>query len=136
MTSMETRVRDRLNGSRPATRRVDLAPLLGGWLNYDATATGIARVDIGDRNGALTVRAFGANGPEPVDWGEAFGAAYSGGVGDTEAIGFTADHNTGFARVLLAAYLNKRLLVIDAYTIFTDESGRANYFQRDHFYLP
>jgi len=38
--------------------------------------------------------------------------------------------------MLLAAYLNKRLLVVDAYSTFTDGSGRANYFQRDHLYLP
>ena len=36
----------------------------------------------------------------------------------------------------LACYLNKRLLVVDAYTRFADGSGRAAYFARDHFYIP
>jgi hypothetical protein len=38
--------------------------------------------------------------------------------------------------VMLACYLNKRLLVVDAYTVFQDGSGRSPYFQRDHFYIP
>ena len=53
-----------------------------------------------------------------------------------EAVAFRADYDLGFARVMLACYLNKRLLVVDAYTVFQDGSGRSPYFQRDHFYIP
>jgi len=35
---------------------------------------------------------------------------------------------------VLAAYLNKRILVVDCYNTFKDGSGRCNYFFRDHFY--
>ena len=144
----ETRLRDRPTQATPSVAQpIDLEPLLGGWVNYDETATGIARARIDERDGDLIVRIFGAGAPdhigpsgdvEPdwIDWGEAVGAAFSLGVDDHEATGFYARYDFGFVQVLLAAYLNKRLLVLDAYTTFADGSGRSAYFQRDHLYLP
>lgn len=135
--AMMTRVRDRLPaGGERTLPRIDLRPLLGGWVNYNESATGINRVYIDDWESTPTVRVFGASRPAPIDWGEVAGAAFADGVGGREAVGFSAGYDLTFAQVLLAGYLNKRLLVLDAYTVFTDHSGRANYFQRDHFYLP
>jgi len=135
--AMMTRVRDQLPaaGTRAALS-IDLRPLMGGWVNYNENSTGINRVYIDDWEGTPTLRVFGASRPAPIDWGEVAGAAFADGVGGREAVGFTATYDLDFAQVLLAGYLNKRLLVLDAYSMFTDGSGRANYFQRDHFYLP
>lgn len=134
---MLTRARDRSDtvGIGPAPA-IDLEPLLGGWVNYNTRSTGIIRLEMSDRGGAPTVRVFGAGLSAPIDWGEVACAMFANGVDRHEAVGFTASYELGFAHVLLAGYLNKRLLVVDAYSIFTDGSGRANYFQRDHFYLP
>ena len=135
--AMMTRVRDRVPaGGIRMVLPIDLRPLLGGWVNYDETSTGINRVYIDDWEGTPTVRVFGASRPAPIDWGEVAGAAFADGVGGHEAVGFTASYDLEFAQVLLAGYLNKRLLVVDAYSTFNDGSGRASYFQRDHFYLP
>jgi hypothetical protein len=117
-------------------RPVDPLPLCGEWLNYDIHATGIHRMEIDEWEGTPVVRAFGACPTGPIDWGEVPGAAFAGGVDDHEAVAFTACFDLRFAHLLLAGYLNKRLLVVDAYTTFADGSGRANYFQRDHFYCP
>jgi hypothetical protein len=134
---MLTRVRDRLpDGGIRVVRPIDLRPLLGGWVNYNENSTGIDRVYIDDWEGTPTVRVFGACRPASLDWGEVAGAAFADGVEGHHAVGLTASYDLDFAQVLLAAYLNKRLLVVDAYSMFTDGSGRANYFQRDHFYLP
>ena len=145
---MVSRTRDRppaglADGSAAAGYRpVDVGPLLGVWFNYDDTSPGIARIAIGDWEGVPTVRVTGA-GPSapagrsaPVDWGEVAGAAFADGVATVAAVGFTATYHLDFVTVLLAGYLNKRLLVVDAYSTFTDGSGRANTFKRDHFYLP
>ena len=136
---MTTRVRDRPvpgAGSPGLNLPINLDPLLGVWVNYNEGSTGINRVEISNWEGLPTVRAFGAGRPTPIDWGEVAGAAFAEGVDGHEAVGFSASYDLSFASVLLAAYLNKRLLVVDAYTTFTDRSGRAAYFQRDHFYLP
>jgi hypothetical protein len=132
-----TRTRDRPPpGQVHLILPVDLRPLLGTWVNYDHTSSGIRRLHIEDWEGTPVVRVFGAALPEPIDWGEVAGAAFTTGVDAREAVAFTAVYHLEFARVMLAAYLNKRLLVVDAYTAFTDHSGRAAYFQRDHLYLP
>lgn len=130
-----SRARDLVEGPRPIARDIDLEPLVGAWVNFDERSTGIARVEIADREGELIVHAWGIGSPEPCDWGEAAGEAFTDGVGLNTAVAFRAVFELGFARVLLACYLNKRLLVVDAYTVFEDGSGRSPYFQRDHFYV-
>lgn len=124
---------------------VDPSPLVGTWVSFDAATRGLVRVVVARRGGRLAVRAFGASSPAPQDWGEVEGDAFAGGVdcvggvGGVEgaaAVGFTARYRFGFVDTLLAAYLNRRLLVVDCYSVFGDGSGRSSYFSRDHFYQP
>ncbi len=137
-----------------AAPAIDAAPLLGTWVSFDAATGGIVRVVIGQSGGRLMVRAFGGGSPAPRDWGEVPGDAFAGGVQEPEgpqsaeraasgggaeqapAVGFTAHYDFGFLDTLLAAYLNRRLLVVDSYNVFRDGSGRSSYFSRDHFHLP
>jgi hypothetical protein len=115
---------------------VEPAPLVGTWVSFDAATRGIVRVVVAHRGGRLLVRAFGAASPAPQDWGEVAGDAFAGGVDAAAAVGFTARFRFGFLDTRLAAYLNRRLLVVDSYNVFHDGSGRASYFSRDHFYQP
>jgi hypothetical protein len=124
---------------------VDPSPLLGTWVSFDAASRGLVRVVVagdrdgnrdGDGSGGMTVRAFGAGFPEPLDWGEVPGQPFTDGVELSAAVAFTAHYDFGSHAVTLACYLNKRLLVVDAYTRFQDASGRSGYFARDHFYIP
>jgi hypothetical protein len=136
---------------RSAAPAVDPSPLVGTWVSFDAATRGLVRVVVARRGGRLAVRAFGASSPAPQDWGETTGDAFAGGVdcvggvggvGGGErvegpaAVGFTARYRFGFVDALLAAYLNRRLLVVDCYSVFGDGSGRSSYFSRDHFYQP
>ncbi|HEY0500851.1 MAG TPA: hypothetical protein VGD48_34260 [Kutzneria sp.] len=98
-------------------RAIDLEPLLGAWLNYDTNSAGPRRLWISRRSSRLVVST-----PHLSD---VDGAAFTAGVTATRAVGFLA-HADG---MLLAAYLNKRLLVVDTYT-----RGPVNTFRRDHFY--
>src|ERR1700686_196303 len=124
--------------ARPAAPAVavDPAPLVGTWVSFDAATRGIVRVVVASRAGRLAVRAFGAGSPAPHDWGEVAGDAFAGGVDAVAAVGFTARYRFGFVDTLLAAYLNRRLLVVDTYNVFGDGSGRSSYFSRDHFHQP
>ncbi|MGH3329237.1 MAG: hypothetical protein ACRDPT_15845 [Streptomycetales bacterium] len=132
-TSGLTRARDLLD--RPAPDKIDLAPLLGGWVNFDVVSPGLHRVELTDRDGALWVRALGATSPEPYDWGEVPGRAYADDVAACAAVAFLARYDLGFERVMLVGYLNRWMLSVDASTSFTDGSGRSDYFTRAHFYL-
>src|SRR5436309_2752262 len=91
---------DLRDAQRPA-RDLELAPLLGVWHATDRANPGVV-----------------VDAPE---WSEVDGRAFAA-PGGSPAIAFLA----GNGRVLLAAYLNKRLLVVDCYT--------DNHFRRDHFY--
>jgi hypothetical protein len=68
-------------------------------------------------------------------WGEAPALPFALTTAGGEAVAFCAFYDFGFARIDILAYLNKRLLVVDAYTTFHDGSARSSYFVRDHFYL-
>ena len=117
-------------GPRPLAA-MDLSPLVGTWVNFDRTSRGIARLELADRDGELAVRVFGIE-----DWGEVTAFPFTDGVGLQAAVAFNAFYDFGGTVVTLACYLNKRLLVVDAYTRFQDGSGRSAYFARDHFYIP
>jgi hypothetical protein len=118
-----------------AVRGIELAPLLGHWVNYDEHTTGIAQLDVGERDGALLAHVTSRASRGPVGWGAVVAAAFAGRVDGSEAVGFTARYDFGSQWVLLAAYLNSRLLVVDAYSTFAEPSPRSSYFQRDHLYL-
>lgn len=129
-----TRARDRLTCSPPAAP-VDPSTLVGTWINYLPSTRGIHRVVVDGAPGRLTVRIFGAGEPEPVDWGAVPLDAFAGDVASVEAVACKAVYEFAASRTALLCYLNKRLLVVDAYTTFHDGSGRASCFSRDHFYL-
>ena len=106
---------------------VDPAPLLGEWVNYEVDSRNIASLTISIRDESAIVNITG--------WGEATAFPFALTTAGGEAVAFRAAYDFGFARIALLAYLNKRLLVVDAYTTFRDDSGRSSYFVRDHFYL-
>ena len=123
-------------GSEPGAGVVDPTPLVGTWHSTDKATRGIVKLILTEREGALIVRAYGACEPEPCDWGEARGEVFAAGVSDYQAVGFKSFYDFGFMETFLAAYLNKRLLVLDSYNVFKDGSGRSQYFFRDHLYQP
>lgn len=114
---------------------IGVSPLTGTWINFDRNTRGIIRIVLTGEAGKLRVWTFGACSPEPCDWGTVPAEAFAESVSASEAVGFRAFYDFGFLETMLAAYLNKRLLVVDAYNQFKDGSGRSQYFLRDHFYL-
>jgi hypothetical protein len=131
-----TRARDRSASGAGRTQPAPVEPseLVGDWVNTDKATRGIVRLVLTNVNGALMIRAFGACNKEPCDWGEVKTSIYSLGVDSQRAVGFKASYDFQFMETLLAAYLNKRILVVDSYNTFKDESGRLRYFWRDHFH--
>src|SRR5262245_24794244 len=121
------RLRDR--AARPngqLTGAADCSPLLGTWVNYDQLSTGIRRVELRLRDGALCLGVQGSGDrPEGTGWPWVPAWAFSAGVDAYPAVGFAASCELEFAHVLIAAYLNKRLLVVDAFTRFADASRRS-----------
>ena len=54
-------------------------------------------------------------------------------VGWQEAFAFRARYDHGYEQVELFAYLNRRVLIAELATEFTDSSGRAPYYVRTFY---
>lgn len=120
---------------RPSGRAtIDLSPLVGTWHSTNKATRGIIKLILSDHDGILTVQSFGAWESSAIDWGTIHGQAFAGSVGMLESVGFKASYDFAFLKTQVAAYLNKRILVVDTYNTFKDDSRRFNYFLRDHFY--
>jgi hypothetical protein len=119
---------------RPGDRAqsIDPSTLIGEWANYDVASRNIARLTVARRSDDVILRVTGV--PD-VEWGETTAYSFALTVAGGEAVAFKAAYDFGFLRTAILAYLNKRLLVVDAYSTFHDDSGRSSYFVRDHFYL-
>ncbi len=113
---------------------VDPAPLVGDWHNTDKESKGILRIVASARDGALTLRAFGAGSPAPVDWGEVAAGVYAEGPGSKAAAAFGALYDHGFLRTHLQAKVNRGVLVVAMFNEFTDGSGRSSYFNREFYH--
>jgi hypothetical protein len=68
------------------------------------------------------------------DWGTVAAVPHAAGVDGREPAGFLAVYEFGFMQVVLAANLNKGLMIVASYNAFRDGSGRSNYFSREFFY--
>ena len=113
---------------------IDPTPLLGTWLNTDRHSGGIVKVILAARDGALTVRAFGACDPSPCDWGEVTAALFAENAGSRTVKTLSARYDFGFMETSLQAFAKLGVMVMAIFTRFKDGSGRANYFDRQFFY--
>jgi hypothetical protein len=129
-----SRDRDRIQGA--ATGRVDPAPMIGRWVNFDRDAPAITgatvRVD-GDRL-AVSIEESGGR-----RWPALAATAMAERPHGGPAIGFLAigdlfaDQGEGPHAGALCAYLNRGLLTIDTYV--TDVRVSANLMTRVHLHL-
>jgi hypothetical protein len=132
-----SRDRDRSQGAEPG--RVDAAPMVGRWVNFDREAPDITgatvRVD-GDRL-AVSVDQSARDGVR--HWPALPGIAMAERTDGGPAIGFLAmgelfaEQGDGPHSGALCAYLNRGLLTIDTYV--TDVRTSANVMTRVHLHL-
>jgi hypothetical protein len=138
--------------------RIDPAPLLYRWRNTNDATRGVAEIRCELRDDQFVVRVIAAGPEGPVDWGEAVATLYAdisstgGGRAAADPVtdghptphyadlsatdagpAFLATYDHGFQRVHLQGRINLGLLVVAAFTTFTDDSGRADYYHREAF---
>lgn len=114
-----------------AAHLVSPANLVGTWTNVDHATRDIVKVVIAAAGSGLTVHAYGACSPTPCDWGSVAGLAYSANVSSTASVAFTAQVKFSFAQVTLTGHLQGNNLILEAFTHFTDGSGRNDYYAVD-----
>lgn len=125
---------DRFEGGRPVRPTVDLAPLLGRWVGFSEGLTGVTALELADQSGEASVRVFGSGAAESPDWGAVPAKVFTDDVGRQEAFAFRASYDHGYEDVEVFGYLNRRVLIAELATRFSDDSGRAEYFTRNFYY--
>jgi hypothetical protein len=110
--------------------------LNGTWVNTSPTGGDITQVVFGrTASGALTVHAYGNCSPTLCDWGQVNGITYGKTVESSHGRVFLAPYTFSFKTALLSGWLNNAgtRLTIQAYSQFTDGSGRSSYLTTDTF---
>lgn len=113
---------------------LDLGPLLGVWRNANHQTWGIAKVDLFERDGRVWAHAWAADPRAGVtnDWGEApLDGVYADGPLSSRVCAYRVRFDLGHARTHIQANMLHSVMVCAAFTTFTDDSGRANYFSRE-----
>ncbi len=128
------RAGDQLTEIASGEPAVALDPFIGTWVNTKKNTTGFVRLVIMNRAGKLRLRAYGATGAEPSDWGETEAFAYSSAVDALDGQAFSAFYDTGAVEVALQGNLNLGLLILVTFNRFKDHSSRANYICREFFH--
>jgi hypothetical protein len=132
-----SRDRDRSQGTAPG--RVDPAPMIGRWVNFDREAPDIVGATVRADGDRLAVSIDQAGREAVRHWPAVPGVAMAERPSGGPAIGFLAmgelfaEHGDGPHGGALCAYLNRGLLTIDTYV--TDRRTSANVMTRVHLHL-
>src|SRR5262249_54956831 len=111
------------------------ATLPAVWINT-ATAGNIRAVILSrTADGHLRVHAYGFCSPVPCSWGTVTGITFGDSVSARTGGTFLAPYTFGFAQKLLDGTVNAAgtRLTVQAWTEFTDHSGRSNYETTETF---
>jgi len=114
---------------------IDHAGLVGTWINSNPDTTGIARMVVDERDGNLSVRAYGVGPDGLIDWGTSEVTVFGSSPSSRVAAGLTCRYDFGFAETLLQGMLLKGLMVLAQIHSFKDDSNRVSFFVREYFAL-
>ena len=119
---------------RPSVKEpLDLSPLVGDWVNTKPDSSYLVRLVLTQQDGRLLLRVYGANEPEPIDWGEVEAVPYAAGT-STVARGFHAFYNQEGIERHLVANEKQEILVIQSYTRYLDGSDRTSHIGREFYH--
>jgi hypothetical protein len=117
------------------TGPIDLGAFPGTWVNSNPDTSGIARLQMTQSNGNLSLQVF-AIGPDAlIDWGTENVSVFTSSPMSRLGAGFTCVFDFGFAETRLQGMITKGLLVLAQFHHFKDDSRRVNYFVREYFAL-
>jgi hypothetical protein len=116
-----------------AATALDRAILVGDWRNTN-TNGGISRIVCAEAGEGLTVHCYGRALPHDRDWGAVDAPVFAFEFDATQAGAFLAIFDLGFEEVRMQANVKGGVLVVVTLNRFRDDSGRANYFNREFFY--
>ena len=107
--------------------------LKGTWYNCDPSSAQIIQLEVLQEREVLYMKAQGSHQPEPIVW-ERKAIQPFVAIPDANTIGgFTCHYDFGFMETQICSNIKRGVLVIQAYNVFKDDSGRPNYYSREFF---
>jgi hypothetical protein len=111
---------------------IDVSRLVGAWFGIKLDENRIAKILLTEQDGALLIHPYGTTDSEWSDWGEAEATPHCDS-GSTTATGFHAQCRVDAMRVEFVAVENQGVLLVQIFTSFHDDSGRANEFAKSYY---
>ncbi len=120
----------------PVAANLNPDKLLGRWINTNWETRGIAECTVARDGEDITVSIIGIGEDGPIHWPTARATPLANLEEEAgqRTLAMTATFDPGFMRVDTHLRINKGLLVIVLFAKFLDDSGRANYVNREFFY--
>ena len=112
--------------------------LLGRWLNTNHETRGIAECTVACDGGEIKVSIVGVGEDGPIQWPTVRATPLANleeEAGQRTGV-LLATFDLGFMRAETHLRINKGVFVIVLFVTFLDDSGRANYLNREFFYQP
>ncbi|HET7286537.1 MAG TPA: hypothetical protein VFI71_03665 [Pyrinomonadaceae bacterium] len=110
--------------------------LLGRWLNTNHETRGIAECTVARDGDDITVTIVGVGKDGPIKWPTANATPLANVEEEAgqRTMVLLATFDLGFMRAETHMRINKGVFVIVLFATFLDDSGRANYLNREFFY--
>ncbi len=120
----------------PAAANLNPDKLLGHWINTNSETRGIAECTVAREGDDITVSIIGAGADGPIHWPKALATPLANLEEEAgqRTPAATATFDLGFMRADTHLRINKGVFVIVLFATFLDDSGRANYLNREFFY--
>ena len=112
--------------------------LLGRWLNTNHKTRGIAECTVARDGDDFNVTIVGVGEDGPIHWPTARATPLANLEEEAgqRTMALLATFELGFMRAETHIRINKGVFVIVLFATFLDDSGRANYLNREFFYQP
>lgn len=110
--------------------------LLGRWLNTNHETRGIAECTVARDGDGFSVDIIGAGEDGPINWPTARATPLENLEEEAgqRTMALLATYELGFMRAETHMRINKGVFVIVLFVTWLDDSGRANYLNREFFY--
>ena len=120
----------------PATRLLPGEKLIGRWVNTNFETRGVAECVIQKTGEEFTVSITGVGMDAAIEWPTAKVRAVANLEEEAgqRSVALAADFDFGFMKSQTCIRVNKGVLVIVLFNTFHDDSGRANYLNREFFF--
>lgn len=120
----------------PVAANLNDDKLLGRWINTNWETRGIKECTVTRDAEGISVSIVGAGEDGPLQWPTARATPLANLEEEAgqRTMAMTATFDLGFMRADTHLRINKGVFVIVLFATFLDDSGRANYLNREFFY--